>query len=390
MPDAAPSPDQSLHLPSLVIKNFRGIDELTIPRLGRVTLLAGKNGVGKTTVLDAVRVWAARGRGHVLYDLLIQHDETVHSVGGDEYNVPNFDALFPNRRMYLEEITSIGSIHSADALQIRAVVLSGEASDEFATLMQSGMTSDEDMLGIEIKFQESWYRFPVRDTNPFQSWPQDGWYSFRHQPTSGIRRSLDIREFPPEVISNTMGPDVPDNATLERHFNEVALTPHEDRAIEALNLVTDMVVERVALVGTDTRSESRSGRKVLAKVRDHDQPTPLRSLGDGAVRLFALALALAKSSNGFLLIDEVENGIHHSVQASFWKMVLKTAQRNNVQVLATTHSSDCAYRFGQVASELEDIEGILYRIQRNGERLRAVPYPEDQLVIAAEHGIEVR
>ena len=55
------SPDPSLHLPSLVIKNFRGIDELTIPRLGRVTLLAGKNGVGKTTVLDAVRIWAARG-----------------------------------------------------------------------------------------------------------------------------------------------------------------------------------------------------------------------------------------------------------------------------------------------------------------------------------------
>ncbi len=60
MPDTKP-PDQSLHLPSLVIKNFRGIDELTIPRLGRVTLLAGKNGVGKTTVLDAVRIWADRG-----------------------------------------------------------------------------------------------------------------------------------------------------------------------------------------------------------------------------------------------------------------------------------------------------------------------------------------
>ena len=77
------------------------------------------------------------------------------------------------------------------------------------------------------------------------------------------------------------------------------------------------------------------------------------------MRLFAVALSLAKSSNGFLLIDEVENGIHHSVQPKFWEMVLKTAQRNNVQVIATTHSSDCAYRFGQVASQLPDIEGIL-------------------------------
>ena len=51
-----------LHLPDLLISNFRGIDRLSIGRLGRVTLLGGRNGVGKTTVLEAVRVYAARGR----------------------------------------------------------------------------------------------------------------------------------------------------------------------------------------------------------------------------------------------------------------------------------------------------------------------------------------
>ena len=72
-----PTQDQNLHLPSLVIKNFRGIDELTIPRLGRVTLLAGKNGVGKTTVLDAVRIWADRGRRFTLVDVLYNSDEVI-------------------------------------------------------------------------------------------------------------------------------------------------------------------------------------------------------------------------------------------------------------------------------------------------------------------------
>ena len=58
--------DNVLLLPDLHIENFRGIKKLTIPRLGRVTLLAGRNGVGKTTVLDAIRVYAARGRRQVL------------------------------------------------------------------------------------------------------------------------------------------------------------------------------------------------------------------------------------------------------------------------------------------------------------------------------------
>ena len=53
--------DKGLLLPDLTINGFRGIDELTIPRLGRVTLLAGENGIGKTSVLDAIRLYAARG-----------------------------------------------------------------------------------------------------------------------------------------------------------------------------------------------------------------------------------------------------------------------------------------------------------------------------------------
>ena len=60
-----PSPNTS-QLSDLQIRGFRGVGELTIPRLGRVTLFAGRNGVGKTTVLDAVRLYAARGHRYAL------------------------------------------------------------------------------------------------------------------------------------------------------------------------------------------------------------------------------------------------------------------------------------------------------------------------------------
>jgi len=72
-----PEPYEALHRPSLKITGFRGFDSLTIPRLGRVTLLAGRNGTGKTTVLDAVRLFAARGRPSVLSDLLQEREELL-------------------------------------------------------------------------------------------------------------------------------------------------------------------------------------------------------------------------------------------------------------------------------------------------------------------------
>ena len=117
---------------------------------------------------------------------------------------------------------------------------------------------------------------------------------------------------------------------------------------------------------------------------------PLKSLGDGALRLFGVALALANSRDGFLLMDEAENGIHHSVQRDLWRMVIQTAQENNVQVLATTHSWDCVRGFAQAAIEMDDVEGVLVRLDQDDYGLRAVEYSEEDLKVVVEQGIEVR
>ena len=126
------------------------------------------------------------------------------------------------------------------------------------------------------------------------------------------------------------------------------------------------------------------------KLRDHAHPVPLKSLGDGVTRLFAAGLALAASRDGFLVVDEAENGIHYSVQGDFWRMVLRAAHKNNVQVLATTHSRDCVKGFARAAVDVDEAEGVLVRLERAGARVRAVEYTEEELETVAEQDIEVR
>ena len=175
---------------------------------------------------------------------------------------------------------------------------------------------------------------------------------------------------------------------IGRFWDQVALTDAENEAVQVLRLIFGDEVDRVAVVGGESE-RVRYGRRVVVKLRSHDRPVPLKSLGDGAIRLFSAAIALANSRGGFLLIDEAENGIHHSVQRDYWRMVLHAADENNVQVIATTHSWDCIKGFAQAAIE-EEAEGVAVRLERDEEGLRAVEYSEEALHIAAEQGIEVR
>jgi AAA15 family ATPase/GTPase len=114
-------------------------------------------------------------------------------------------------------------------------------------------------------------------------------------------------------------------------------------------------------------------------------------MGDGMNRLLGITLALAVVSGGILLVDEIENGIHYSVQTDVWRTILRAAESLNVQVFATTHSWDCIRAFAAATNEMEGTAGILYRLDRRikGE-VRPVRYTQEEMAIAAEQQIEVR
>ena len=363
----------TLHLDSLYISGFRGIPKLEIPRLGRVTLLAGKNGVGKTTVLDAVRMYAGRSRYRVMAAILRSHGELrrVTDRDGTERQAPNWNALFYGRDLWSKSGIRIGPCDASRQMAVHADW--NEITP--ARLPPSLRTLSDGILMLSVTY--GWQQWNV---------PIDG--TLLNLP--GRRFQSSEYELPHEIGCESLGPGLPDALALARFWDDVVIRNEQSLAVDALNLLLDSPAEGIAVVGDALQRGSDRGRRVIVQIAGETTPVPLQSLGDGVARLFGVAVALANSRDGFLLIDEAENGIHHSVQQDFWRLVLLAAQQHNVQVLATTHSWDCVVGFAKAASNLPDAEGVLYRIQRNGQRLRAVEYPESELMIAANYNIEVR
>ena len=364
-----------LHLPSLSVKNFRGIADLSIPRLGQVTLIAGMNGVGKTTLLEAVRLYAARGNYSVLSSILRSREEftTIADEDGDELSVPDFEALAYGRHPSENTCISIGPVDVGPKLNIRFSV----EPWQHALPQFEGMAHiDQPLLTVEFQGAKE------EITAAHLLHP----YRYRRVP-GRPRRPMPESRLPAAIQCESTGPSVMDNDSMARFWDNVALTDYEKRAVQALQLIYGDDVDRVAMIGDEERGRHR---RAVVKIREQERPVPLKSLGDGAVRIFSTALAIANSRDGFFVIDEAENGIHHSVQADFWSMVMKASIDNNVQVLATTHSWDCVVGFSHAAIEFEEAEGRLARVDRLGDQLRIVEYTEEDLQVVTRQRIEVR
>lgn len=384
-----------LHLNDLEIKGFRCINSLRITPLRRVTLLVGENGVGKTTVLDALRIYARHGSLGAFNELLENRDEyTSHlDTYGNKRDEIDWSALFYGRNLAKTSSVVIGERNSQNCLYVSQEKMDEEEIMRINNHPKYGPLPT-DAVRVQSKFQDHVVSLPL----VFSKSDPTLRYIVPEHNTDTLRQALIGSNRPiPDISCQSIGPNLISNVMIESLWDNVVLTEDESKCVEALNLLYPVDVTGVAVRrGRPHRSSYKLAEfdkepDIRVKMSDMKDPVSLKSLGDGAKRFFGTALVLANSKNGFLLIDEAENGLHYTVQKRFWLMVLHAARENNVQVVATTHGRDAVVAFAQAAVECDDIGASLIRLQKEEEGfICTVRYSRENLEFVAQDDIEVR
>jgi AAA15 family ATPase/GTPase len=365
-------------LNSLDIKNYRNLKELTINSLGRVNLITGKNNTGKSTLLEAIAIYVTKGFWHLIKQLLKDRGEPLeygkkHSV---ETRIKTLSSLFNNRN---------AGYNIADAILIKS------CKDEFQNSPTSDIVSlkfvkyvDETIkddgntiqkrrfLQDDIKTLENYkIGFDVKSEQP---------YLF---PLEEDVAEIDLLKLPNNVQfikTRNIASDI--NSGL---FDNIALTDKEQNVINALKII-EPLTERIAFI-----EETPRKRNAVIKLSGSQNILPLQSMGDGINRILTIILALVNANNGYLLIDEFENGLHYSVQENLWKIIFQLSKKLNIQVFATTHSEDCINSFQSVLNNQENLsDGKLIRLDNENGTIKQVEFDAKELKIATEQDIEIR
>jgi len=395
-------------LSNLRIKNFRMLEDFEVVKLGRVNLIVGKNNCGKSTVLEALRVYAGRAYPGLLQTILLEHDEFLNTSRKDgiEENEDSWLAvknLFPHREFPREDNKPI-EISSDSKTLLRFEHLfyyerSEEEKDLAGDLVQrrtrepvskSDTSNNRDQplrSTVRVTFGEfssrsEWLDLDEESPRRFSSRPYRTWRIFDELPA--IKCSHIPTQFvPPEFLADL--------------WDATTLSPNEAFVLQALQIIVPDV-QGLAFVkdpnAMPRTPRARDARVAIVKLKTEEMPISLNSMGDGMLRILQLILAVFPARGGMLLIDEFENGLHYSVQEEVWKMIFMLAKELDIQVFATTHSLDCIESFTKVALNSPD-NGVLFKMSQSKltsdkGKIIATVYDEEALKTVTASDLEVR
>lgn len=380
-------------LNSLQIKNFRLLVDFQVKKLGHVNLIVGKNNSGKSTVLEALRIFSAENTSESLIKIAAERGEPIPSPQNvndleDVSSLKVFQSYFSDRDFDFSEGKSknieIGSIEPELALSVylekitTAIDAFLSANPHFSKEQTDKFFNDNPNLFNQFEQVVNNSLFSISSARAANNIQKTRLDRNGGRQTQGSLGTSFNHAFIPTTLLNP--------SELANRITSIELTDYKNSVIEALQ-VFDPRIENYGL--TDINSKSVALRLSGSNVR-----IPLKSMGEGIARVFQIMLSIPAAKDGFLLIDEFENGLHYSVQERVWDLIFKLAKKFNIQVFATTHSWDCIESFAKVANEKPE-QGVLFRVaqsarpQDNGKTI-AIEYSEDDLLQMTKSNFEVR
>lgn len=326
-------------LKSVQIKNFRSLRNIRIEPLKRVNLIAGQNDTGKTTLLEALRLLLNPNGPGNCGNL---PNEFRGGSGSGDSNENFWKWLIYNK-------------DSKTASEIRATLDTG---GKFGIMLRLDEPSDIERRNLSID---------------------------KVAGNLGVIRCFQLGQRPAGFPRAEIFSSRPGNPTQDAiDYNRVILKRGK-RKVEDLLRKIDSRVESIEPL----QAAQNQGPLIYVDVGLKEM-IPVTHMGQGFNRLLDIYSELIAGEVNVLLIDEIENGLHHSVMAMVWEGLFNAVKELDIQIFATTHSWECILAADAAARKLPKYELNLLRFDRVADNIKATTIDDKTLNTAKALDWEMR
>lgn len=356
---------------SIKINNFKIFKNLKLDDLHRITLISGKNNVGKSTLLEAIffsncyfsadsfiSINNIRGAVNTLRTDIWKSFINVYSKASS-FEIEKVEKGI-KKNIVVELVDNRNFVvHSPlDNSNIVDVRVSEKTNDNrIFTHQLSISVSDgerQDILHYLVKFDGQIQT--VSDSlsdNPLRNCTYTNFISSK------------------SIVNQPI---------LAEMLGKFDIEGESNYAIKALQILDPEIIGIKTVV--------QNGLIRLYASMNKGRSMPIDNMGDGICKLISICVTILSNPNSIILVDEMENGFHYSTHKKIWEAVYDIAKLANVQVIATTHSYDCIKGASEAMGEDTDFGYI--RLDNVSDNIVAKSMSSKQLKIAIESNLEVR
>ena len=359
-----------MHLKTLALTLFRGFSNFSTDSFAPFTIIGGRNNTGKTSLLEAVFYLSNRFVGFVPGHLMLSRKMSLQKrdLSPLFYNL-NVDTLMihsefsdgSKRDLTLETaprpMIALQLAKAKDVDDISETAASPFFEQHWSTLFSNG----EKASGIsEFYFTQKEYK--VQDIE------------FKSQTPEGEKMARRDRWKCHYYHTRNL-------VSMRFVYKELFRRKNEQTLVNVLQFIDNRIVGIVF-----------DGDQVLVDVGIKDLRIPIEIMGDGTVKVAdILALAAIAKSGDVICIDEIENGLHHSVMGPFVKALAKMAEERGIQVIATTHNLELMQSAAeQAAKSFRDNFAYINLARRKDGTIVPTPFNHDEFSTNLENEIDIR
>lgn len=356
------------------IKHFRGFQDFSIDDLKQITLISGKNNVGKTSLLEGLFIHCGQSNAEVITRVNLWRGLLPARIDKAESARYFLGPSFYNGDLSVPiQFKSVGETEKLRTSEITAQIGQTDVETILPREQETGIARPE---GMSLKLGHIHYE-------------EEGEEPADHDLVLSVRGSdIGVNVVPPHrplsfnthFLHEGLGPVPVQDATIYSSLREAG---REGLVLDGLRAVDPSIKNLEVL--------SPAGAPSLYVNLASGKRLPLPLVGQGCARLTHILLIMIQAAGGVILIDEIAYGLHYNALPEVWKVISAAASQFNVQVFATTHSFEVIAAGHRAFADLDRYDQFgYYRLEIADEKIKTICVDRESLSLAIDTGFEIR